>query len=389
MNFRKKAHTETPVAVQTARTTETSYTLLDRYSPLMPQELRLYDAMRESVPIIDAAIQKLVRLAGGFELTCESRQAERMLRRFAREVPIGPSSTGLDSFIASYLDSLLTYGNSVGEIVLNREQNNVAALYNASLEDIEIRPGDTPLQVKLFCRDTAGLRPVEDLELVLFSALNPPPSKPTGVSILRGLPFVSSILLKIFRSVGQNFDRMGNLRYAVTYKPTADMGDQVHAKERAMQIAREWSDAMNASYNGQVRDFVAVGDVNIRVIGADNQWIDTEVPVRQMLEQIVAKLSIPPFLLGLSWSTTERMSKQQADGLTSELEYYRRILTPIILKICRTYLRLNGLPDEPEVKWNVINLQDAVELAQAKLYEEQANRLALQNGQDMVKENIT
>lgn len=64
---------------------------------------------------------------------------------------------------------------------------------------------------------------------------------------------------------------------------------------------------------------MAVGDVSIKVIGADNQWIDTEVPVRQMLEQIVAKLSIPPFMLGLSWSTTERMSKQQADGLTSEL----------------------------------------------------------------------
>ena len=156
-----------------------------------------------------------------------------------------------------------------------------------------------------------------------------------------------------------------------------------------MQIAREWSDAMNASHDGQVRDFVAVGDVSIKVIGADNQWIDTEVPVRQMLEQIVAKLSIPPFMLGLSWSTTERMSKQQADGLTSELEYYRRILTPVILKICRTYLRLNGLADEPEIKWNVINLQDAVELAQAKLYEEQANQLALENGRETAEENIT
>ena len=108
-----------------------------------------------------------------------------------------------------------------------------------------------------------------------------------------------------------------------------------------------------------------------------------------MLEQIVAKLSIPPFMLGLSWSTTERMSKQQADGLTSELEYYRRILTPVILKICRTYLRLNGLADEPEIKWNVINLQDAVELAQAKLYEEQANQLALENGRETAEENIT
>lgn len=389
MNFRKKGRGTASAAVQTARSADTGYTVLDRYSPLMPQEMRLYDAMRESVPLIDAAIQKLVRLAGGFELNCSSRQAERLLRRFAGEVQVGPSSIGLDSFISAYLDSLLTYGNAVGEMVLTGDRSGIAALYNASLEDVEIRQGETPMQVDLFCREASGSRPVEHPELVLFSALNPPPSKPIGVSVLRGLPFVSSVLLKIFRSVGQNFDRMGNLRYAVTYKPTGEMTDQVRAKERAVQIAREWSDAMNVSHDGQVRDFVAVGDVSIKVIGADNQWIDTEVPVRQMLEQIVAKLSIPPFMLGLSWSTTERMSKQQADGLTSELEYYRRILAPVILKICRTYLRLNGLADEPEVKWNVINLQDAVELAQAKLYEEQANRLALENGRETGEENIT
>ena len=66
---------------------------------------------------------------------------------------------------------------------------------------------------------------------------------------------------------------------------------------------------MNAMRCGEVRDFVAVGDVDIKVIGADNQIIDTEIPVRQLLEQIVAKLSVPPFLLGLTWSSTERMSE--------------------------------------------------------------------------------
>ena len=40
--------------------------------------------------------------------------------------------------------------------------------------------------------------------------------------------------------------------------------------------------------------FVAVGAVDIKVIGADNQLPDSELPVREMLEQIVAKLGIPP-----------------------------------------------------------------------------------------------
>ena len=113
-----------------------------------------------------------------------------------------------------------------------------------------------------------------------------------------------------------------------------------------MMIASEWSKAMKSS---EPRDFVSVGDISIKAIGAENQIPDSEIPVRQILEQITAKLSIPPFLLGLSWSTTERMSYQQADMLTSELEYYRRILCGCIGKICRTFLVLGGYDDDFEI----------------------------------------
>ena len=142
-----------------------------------------------------------------------------------------------------------------------------------------------------------------------------------------------------------------------------------------MQIAQEWSDGMNASKDGQIRDFVAVGDIDIKVIGAENQVLDTNIPVRQLLEQIVAKLSIPPFLLGLSWSSTERISKQQADILTSELEFYRRILSPVISQIATTFLRLLGSDSRVEIVWSHINLQDECELALARLHNAQAEEI--------------
>ena len=129
------------------------------------------------------------------------------------------------------------------------------------------------------------------------------------------------------------------------------------------------------SDSGEVRDFVAVGDVEIKVIGADNPVLDSEVPVRQLLEQIVAKLGLPPFMLGLSWSSTERMSSQQADILTSELEYYRSLLEPVVLKICRTWMTLNGFSSGFHVVWNDINLQDEVEEAKAELYRAQARQI--------------
>lgn len=117
-------------------------------------------------------------------------------------------------------------------------------------------------------------------------------------------------------------------------------------------IAKEWAAGMRDSSSGEVRDFICAGDVDIKVIGAENPLLDTEIPVRQLLEQIVSKLSIPPFLLGLNWSSTERMSTQQADILTSELEYYRRLLTPVIQQICTAFLRTIG--STAEISWNGI-----------------------------------
>lgn len=97
--------------------------------------------------------------------------------------------------------------------------------------------------------------------------------------------------------------------------------------------------------------------------------------MREMLEQIVAKLGIPPFLLGLSWSTTETMSKVETDVLTTELWHYRRHLTPVIERICSTFLRNSGSSLKPNVVWDDITLQDEVENARARLYSAQAKAL--------------
>ncbi len=138
---------------------------------------------------------------------------------------------------------------------------------------------------------------------------------------------------------------------------------------------------MQDSKNGRIRDFVAVGDVDIKVIGADNQILDAEVPVRLILEQLVARTGIPPFMLGLSWSTTERMSTQQADILTSELYAIWRTLEPMLEKVCECWLLLHGYDPKVRIEWEEINLQDQVDDAKAALYLQQARKLKLENDQ--------
>lgn len=365
--FKKKAADKNICAVQTAesRYRRHPFGVLSDYSADCVQ-YRLFETLRESVPLIDGALDKIVRLTGDFEVKCKSRVAQSALRQFLKNVKVGANGRGIACFINSYLNQLLTYGTAVGEIVPYSDKSGIAALYNASLDSVELKCGDSPLDLLICSRSGVGEAvPVKNPSLILHTALNPAPGKAYGRSILRGLPFVSDILLKIFNSIGENWDRVGNIRFAVSCS-----SDGANAKERAQQIARQWSLAM--SDKEQTRDFVSVGDVSIKVIGADNQILDSEVPVRQLLEQIVAKLSVPPFLLGLSWSSTERMASQQCDILTSELEWYRALITPVIDKICRTFLRMSGFEDSVEIEWSNINLQDETELAQARLWRAQA-----------------
>lgn len=346
---------------------------------LNPCQNRLYTALRENVPIIDAAILKLLRLTGGFKVVCGDRSMQKSLEDFLRRVPVNGTSVGVSSFLENYLDQLLTYGTAVGEVVTDNS-NRICGLYNASLEALEIKQGKSPLDVKFYTYRPGGAVPVSHPERVLFSVLQPEPGKFTGKSLLKGLPFVSAVLLQIYRTIGLNWERVGNVRFAVTYKPQNDAVDKAFARERAMQVAKEWQNAMQNT--DCVKDFVAVGDVSIRVIGADNQVLDSEVPVRQLLEQIVAKTGLPPFMLGLNWSSTERMSSQQADVLTSELEAYRRILTPVVEKICRLYLYSQGRFCSCDVEWDDITLQDEVEQSKARLYAAQAKKIEAELPQD-------
>ena len=381
---KKRVETE-PAQVQIRSALHHPFGVLDGYTPLRNGEIELYRTIREAVPIVDAAIMKIIRLVGGMEVHCGDKNAELALREFLRTVNVGRAQQGIDNFLEQYLDAMLTCGRAVGEIVPCRNGRDIAAVLCGEVNRVEVHEGASPLEFTLCAWDEKGqLRELPRQDLLLFTPLNAEVGSPYGVSLLRSMPFLTEILLKVYYATGQNWDRVGNVHFAVLYKPGSDT-DRSLARERSAQIAREWSSAMESTKNGYVRDFVAAGDVEIKVIGADNQVLDSEVPVRQILEQLIARTGIPPFMLGLNWSSTERMSSQQADMLTTEMDALRRTLTPVIERICRTWLRLNGYTCDFEVEWDIINLQDEVEEAHAELYRQQARQLQIQNEKEESK----
>ena len=347
--------------------------MLRGFTPLGTGEEQVYRQLREAVPVLDAAVGKLVRLTGGFTVKCVSPAAEQKLKEFLRSVPCGRGQYGVENFLSGYLDSLLTYGRAVGEMVV--AGGKLRGICWGDVTRLQIYEGDNPLETVIWGPDGNGqMAALPYQHLLVLTTLNPEPAHPYGVSLFRGMPFLADILLKIYAAIGTNWERAGNVRYSVICKGDESM-DPSTVQERGRQVAQEWAKAMEDGKNGTVRDFVAVGDVQIKVIGGEAPILDSQVPVRQILEQLIAKTGLPPFLLGLNWSTTERMSAQQSDILTGELWALRRTVEPALRKICRTYLALEGMDDRMEILWDEISLQDMTEQARAELYKAQAAKV--------------
>ena len=350
------------------------FTHLRGYVPLGGGEERIYQQIREAIPVLDAAVGKLIRLSAVFctDVRCPSVQNTAQLQQFLKTVNCGRGQRGIDSFLSAYLDSLLVYGRAVGEMVV--AGGHMRGVCWGDVTQLQVREKPDSLDVELCAEDESGqVRPLPYQDLLLFTTMKPEPEHPYGVSLFRGMPFLAEILLKIYQTIGANWERAGNVRYSVVCKNDGEL-DPEAAQERGDQIAREWARAIEDGKNGTVRDFVAVGDVEIRVIGSESPILDSQIPVRQIMEQLIAKTGLPPFLLGMSWSTTERMCAQQADLLTSELWALRRMVEPALEQICRTYLALEGRDPQVEILWDDISLQDITEEAKADLYTAQAQQ---------------
>ena len=203
MGLFKKRNVSRVAAPATQTKSRHPFGIVDGYVPLGAPQIRLYYALREAVPVIDAAIFKIVRLTGGFRAECSDKAAQAALNDFIMNVPVGGNRQGLSAFISTYFEQLLTCGTAVGEIVTDSE-GNPKGLFNAPLENIELKRNKNGFDVDIFVRDGAELRRVARPEACLLSVLNPEPGALTGCSVLKGLPFVSSVLLRMFESIGAN-----------------------------------------------------------------------------------------------------------------------------------------------------------------------------------------
>ena len=204
---------------------------------------------------MDAALRKLVRLAGGVKVSCRESAAQEGLDWFLQHVNTGRGQRGIQSFLDGYLDSMLTFGRAVGEVVPTGGAGRIAAVLCGNPADVEIREGESPLEFTLWGRDGDGAAPGS---CPGRSCCSLPPFSRRWAALRRESAAVHALPdrnpAEHLPGDGDELGADGNVRFAVVYKPGDAPLEQSMAQERSRQIAREWSAAMEAGRDGRVRD---------------------------------------------------------------------------------------------------------------------------------------
>lgn len=378
-----------------------------------------YEILREGIPIIDSAIRRLISLNGTIKIIGDNGALVRELEDFCLNVPVNDMQTGIHAFLENMSNETFEQGFAVAEFIATPDLKDIAGLRVADAKQIVFRknanggvdiwyryPGNLPTR-------TYG-RPESIVEQILtatynqsvwinglweekltpdnklYFSINNENSDPYGVSIMRSMEFVSKILMTIQNSLANVWERFGDPIYHVNYKTTKrDIGG-TDVEARRQKLQADFQAAINSKRSGKSADLVtainADADITIEIIGHDNQILEVGVPSRHVLEQIVSKTNLPAWMLGLYWSTTERMATLEVESALQDAKIRQLAMLPEFIRLFSTVLKLRGRKwktittdvDKPG-DWGMIfetpNLRDLVSQAQARFLNAQADMM--------------
>lgn len=354
-----------------------------------PVDLTVYDVITNSMPFVDRAFRTLARMIAPFEVTSDVESTADALNMWLQEeLTTGYIFRGFGTFARSHIRQVLQYGKSAGEIVLAASKRDVESLHIISSKTVRlIKDAEFGL---LIGQETqlGAARAFPNQDLIVYTTFDNRGDNPHGASLLRSVPWVANNELRIQKALEQMHRRSGAPSFFVHAKfPLQIFGEGIAFTDEKLAEYRAamesaWMDAQEARWNSEgIIDFFAAdqADVTMQAIGSDVKELNFEIAHRSMTEQIVAAVELAPFMLGIQWSTTERLSQNQADQIIGMVDDVRHELEPDWLQILEWVKLTRGLRGEVQIAWQDVNLRDAVETAQAELTEAQAAEVRRKN----------
>lgn len=372
----------------------------------------IYESLRENIGIIDRALGLLITFDGLVRIEGRNQRLVDEITEWGKHVKVNDTQFGLQAFLNNFSNEAYEQGHMVAQYVADSALGDIEKLVVADSKDILYLRGAAGLEIWYRPASAAALlnrTPTERVQdiiqgrhdraafagqmggigytqlagdnIILYSVRNEN-QNPYGTSYLRSLPFVAKILLTIHNSVRLNWERYGDPSYFLKYKGSkGDLGEKT-LSERKKSITDSFNLVMDAKKKGTTSDFIqALGkdsDLTIEIIGAEGKVMQMEIPGRAMMEQIVSALSLPPNLLGLQWSSTERNAQFQVEVALQEGFTRAALKSALVERLIIALLRLRGRSWRPG-DWRVVfdqpNLHDLVAQAQANFLNAQADQM--------------
>lgn len=356
------------------------------FSPLNRVPLQanygLYHTLRETIPLLDAAIAKTVEFVGCPTIEAEP-ETKQEIEDWLNALHVNRIQTGFKNWLGTWIGNALEFGRAHTEIILTADQKDVYALMELHPATISLRPATDRYSLDIVQNQALVAGPVRMNPLLMLSAIHSiQGDDPNGTSLFWGLPFVAGIITKMTDSLGKTWERFGTPRYHVSWEPPEEgYSDPDGAQSRSIisDLMTSFQQSLQSGVDGDVSDFFSAGKVTVSVIGAEGEALDFETPMRTLTEQVVSKTGIPPFVFGLQWATTERMSAVQAALLTEMVENLRAEIHGEINYLVNFRQTISGGDTEFNLCWPHPTLLDDMDTARAALFQSQADQQTIAN----------
>jgi phage putative head morphogenesis protein, SPP1 gp7 family len=369
----------------------------------------LYEALKEAIPMLDAGIGRMVTLDGILEVEGGNDALVAEIEEWMRNIPVNDVESGYQAFYASQGEELYEQGHGIAEIIYDakgrdviglrvadskgtafvREEDRMRVFYRAPSVCTDGRP-DGLAQVEAILqgrvRSAIGaslLLEVGYVELdprqLVIAVNRPEADNPYGTSLLRSVPFVSQILLRMQNATGQVWTRFGDPSFHIHYGTKSARVTSADAQKRAETIARDLARAMEDKARGHSVDLATGAGMNdtitIDVIGAVSEALQIEMPAKHMIEQLVAAFGLPAWMLGVSWSQAAGIAEPQAELVLQDAKTRFARRQPGLARPIAAMLRARRRTWKPG-DWDVVqrlpSITDRVKGAQAEFLLAQA-----------------
>lgn len=377
----------------------------------------LYEALKEAVPMLDGGISRLVTLDGIIEVEGDNATLVAEIAEWMSNVPVNDLETGFQAAYASGGEELYEQGLAVTEFIYAADGRDVIGLRVADSKGIGfIRDTD---RMRVFYRAPGaagdkradGMGNIEQIlrgsvrsgdrisalagagyvelapEQLMIAVNRPEADNPYGTSVLRSLPFVAQIILRMQNSTARVWERFGDPSFHVGYSTKNRKVDNAEAMKRAQAVATGLASALAGKAAGNSVDLAtgtgADDEIKIDVIGAVGEALEIEMPAKHMLEQIVAAFNLPAWMLGISWSQAAGIGEPQSELVLQDAKTRFARREPGLRRPIEAMLRARGRTWKPG-DWKLVqrlpSLHDEVKRAQANFLNRQAEMMGRESG---------